>query len=104
MAICPWGALGGGKFKTKEQLEKKDGRQMGGPSEKHLKVAAVLEKIAKAKGTIITSVAMAYVMHQSPDVYPIGMSGHRLCARAANANAGQLVDETWSTSRATLRL
>jgi len=74
MAICPWGALGGGKFKTQAQIDKNDGRKMGGPpSEKHMKVAGVLDKIAKAKGTIMTSVALAYVMHQSPDVYPIGM-------------------------------
>jgi len=72
MAICPWGALGGGKFKTQEQLDKKEGRQAP-PSEKHTKVAGVLDKIAKAKGTIMTSVALAYVVHKSPDVYPIGM-------------------------------
>jgi len=75
MAICPWGALGGGKFKTKEQIEKKEGRNMGpmgGIGEKQTKVSAVLEKIAKSKNTIMTSVALAYVMHQSPDVYPIG--------------------------------
>lgn len=72
MAICPWASLGGGNFKTEAHREKKDGRQMGGPSEQHIKVSKVLEKIAEAKGTIITSVAMAYVMHQAPDVYPIG--------------------------------
>ena len=34
-------------------------------------VAEVLNKIAKRKGTLITSVAMAYVMHKAPYVFPI---------------------------------
>jgi len=71
LAMAPWGALGGGKFKTAEQRSSNDGRKMGEASETDLKVSAVLEEIAKAKGTIITSVALAYVMHTSPDVYPI---------------------------------
>ncbi len=71
MAMAPWGALGRGHFKTAEQRKSTEGRKMGDASEKDLKVSAVLEKIAKQKNTIITSVAMAYVMHTSPDVYPI---------------------------------
>lgn len=34
-------------------------------------VSEVLEKIAKSKGTLITSVALAYVMHKAPYVFPI---------------------------------
>jgi len=36
-----------------------------------VKVAEVLDKVAKRKGTIITSVAFAYVMHKAPYVFPI---------------------------------
>jgi len=40
-------------------------------TEAELKVSEVLEAIAKRKGTIITGVAMAYVMHKTPYVFPI---------------------------------
>lgn len=44
---------------------------MGPQSEAQVKVSAVLENIAKKKGTIMTSVAVAYVMHKTPYVFPI---------------------------------
>ena len=44
---------------------------MGGASEADVKVSRVLEKIAKAKDTLITSVAIAYVMRKTPYVFPI---------------------------------
>ncbi|KAF2152389.1 norsolorinic acid reductase [Myriangium duriaei CBS 260.36] len=70
MALAPWSALGGGKFKTKESREAKDGRQVE-HTEKDIKISEALEKVAKKKGTLITSVALAYVMHKSPNVFPI---------------------------------
>lgn len=70
MALAPWGALGGGKFKTAAAREKSEGRQRK-PADSDIKVAGVLEKIAERKGTIITSVALAYVMHKSYNVFPI---------------------------------
>ena len=72
MGMAPWGALGGGNFKTKKQREEMagEGRQMP-PSPTHEQVTEVLEQIAKAKGTAITSVALAYVMHKAPYVFPI---------------------------------
>jgi Aldo/keto reductase family len=72
MALAPWGALGGGQFKTDEQRESQEGRKMGtGPSDRQIKVSKALEHIADRKGTIITSVALAYVMHKAPYVFPI---------------------------------
>lgn len=73
MALAPWGALGGGNFKSEEQRKSGEGRKMEGmgPSETDLKVSKVLEKIASAKGSLITSVALAYVMHKTPNVFPI---------------------------------
>ena len=73
MALAPWGALGQGLFKTEEELEKSkgEGRNMGGPTDQTRAISNVLNKIAKAKGTAITSIAQAYVMHKSPYVYPI---------------------------------
>jgi len=70
MALAPWGSLGGGMFKTEEQRRAHEGRAVQ-PSEKHIKVSKALEAVAKRKGTVITSVALAYVMHKTPYVFPI---------------------------------
>lgn len=70
MALAPWGSLGGGMFKTEEQRKEQVGRAVQ-PSEKHVKISKALEAVAKRKGTIITSVALAYVMHKTPYVFPI---------------------------------
>ena len=73
MALAPWGALGRGNFRTAEafEQEKKEGRQMGGPNDKVKAISGVLEKLANAKSTAVTSVALAYVMHKAPYVFPI---------------------------------
>ncbi|KAF1938558.1 norsolorinic acid reductase [Clathrospora elynae] len=79
MALAPWGALGSGAFKTKaarQNPEEGGGRNMKmmmtGNEEK---VSSVLEKIANSKHHTVpppvTSVALAYVMHKSPYVFPI---------------------------------
>ena len=73
MGLAPWGSLGGGNFKTKKQREemKGEGRNMGPSSENQIKITDALEQIADRKGTAITSVALAYVMHKAPYVFPI---------------------------------
>ncbi|KAK4494125.1 hypothetical protein PRZ48_014423 [Zasmidium cellare] len=71
MGLAPWGALGGGNFKSEEQRKSTDGRKMFQISEKDIAISKVLEKIAKAKGTVITGIALAYVMHKTPNVFPI---------------------------------
>lgn len=71
MGIAPWAALGGGNFKTEEQLKTVKGRNLGGPSEAEAKVSRVLEAVATRKKTAMTSVALAYVMHKAPYVFPI---------------------------------
>jgi aryl-alcohol dehydrogenase-like predicted oxidoreductase len=70
MGLAPWGALGGGKFKTEEQRKNNQGRGVN-PTENEVKVSKALEAVAKRKNTIITSVAQAYVMHKTPYVFPI---------------------------------
>ena len=71
MGLCPWGVLGGGYFKPKEQIEK-EGRKMPHVAAKNASlVSPVLERVAKRKGTLLTSVALAYVMHKCPYVFPI---------------------------------
>ncbi|GAM85133.1 hypothetical protein ANO11243_031370 [Dothideomycetidae sp. 11243] len=71
MALAPWSALGGGRFKTEAQRKANEGRQLGEAKEKDIKISAALEKVANRKDTVITSVALAYVMHKSPNVFPI---------------------------------
>ncbi|KAF2217321.1 hypothetical protein CERZMDRAFT_81249 [Cercospora zeae-maydis SCOH1-5] len=75
MGLAPWGALGGGYFKTEEQQNLQEGRNMSAvgrpPDPRNAEVAKVLEKIADRKSTLITSVALAYVMHKTPNVFPI---------------------------------
>ena len=72
MGLAPWGALGGGNFKSEEQRNSQEqGRNLGGASEAAIKISKVLEQIAKKKNTQITSVALAYVMQKAPYVFPI---------------------------------
>ena len=70
MGIAPWGALGGGKFKTEEQRQTKEGRNVE-LNENDIKISQTLEKVASRLNTSITSVALAYVMHKAPFVFPI---------------------------------
>jgi len=71
MGLAPWGALGGGAFKTeKQRQEQNEGRQIEA-SDSQIKVSKALEAVANRRGTVITSVALAYVMHKAPYVFPI---------------------------------
>ncbi|EKD21715.1 uncharacterized protein L3040_004937 [Drepanopeziza brunnea f. sp. 'multigermtubi'] len=72
MGLAPWGALGGGHFKSDAQRNGGDSaRKFGEVSDAAKKISKVLEKIAEAKNTQITSVALAYVMQKTPYVFPI---------------------------------
>lgn len=75
MGLCPWAALGGGAFKTTAQREElakngNPGRQVE-PREVDVAVSKVLESVAARHKTVITSIALAYVMHKYPYVAPI---------------------------------
>ncbi|UNI13458.1 hypothetical protein JDV02_000203 [Purpureocillium takamizusanense] len=85
MAICPWGAVGGGKFKTEEQRQRADGRNTG-YSETDIKVSLALESIASRKNSTLTSIALAYVMHKAPYVFPVA-GGRKIEQLKANIEA-----------------
>ncbi|KAM0202832.1 hypothetical protein ACHAPI_001000 [Fusarium lateritium] len=85
MGIAPWGSLGGGKFKTEEQRNVQEGRRVEA-SEKEIKTSQVLESIANRKNTLITSIALAYVMHKTPYVFPI-IGGRKVDHLKANIQA-----------------
>ncbi|CAF1165744.1 unnamed protein product [Adineta steineri] len=80
MSFAPWGALGGGKFKTTEQIaamekEGDKGRSFSGllqgPSKDDQAVTAVLEKIGKSKNVSLSQIALSYVMAKQPYIFPI---------------------------------
>lgn len=71
MALCPWGALGGGNFKTAAQRAAAEGHKRMPATDAQIKLSEVLEKIADRKGSIVTGVALAYVMHKTPYVFPL---------------------------------
>jgi len=87
MGIAPWGALGGGMFKSEEQMKSEgaSGRQSQ-QSDKDRAVSKALEKVAKRNNTAITSVALAYVMHKQPYVYPI-IGGRKIGHLQGNIDA-----------------
>lgn len=71
MGIAPWGVLGSGAFKSEEQRNSKEGRKIEKVPEAAIMASKVLERIAKRKKTAITSIALAYIMHKTPYVFPI---------------------------------
>lgn len=78
MALCPWGALGQGRFKTPEQVaerERTQGPLRGGGgalTENETKISAVLNEVGQELGGLsITNVALAYVFSKYPFVFPI---------------------------------
>eukprot|EP01117_Protostelium_nocturnum_P006891 TRINITY_DN246_c0_g1_i1.p1 TRINITY_DN246_c0_g1~~TRINITY_DN246_c0_g1_i1.p1 ORF type:complete len:379 (-),score=149.25 TRINITY_DN246_c0_g1_i1:213-1349(-) len=79
MGIAPWNALGGGRFKTEEQLKQlqesgekaRDTSFLGGITEQTKKVTTALEELAKKKETNITGAALNYLLSKEPYVFPI---------------------------------
>lgn len=90
MAIAPWGTLGGGGFKKAEIKEKEGVRSLQvGSRSRDEQVRTVLEKVAEKKGTGATSVALAYVLHKAPYVFPI-VGGRKVDYLGQNIEALQL--------------
>lgn len=79
MALAPWGVLGGGKFQSKKALEerKKQGetlRKLYGTeqTEEEFRISEALAQVASEHGIeSVTAVALAYVMHKAPNVFPL---------------------------------
>ena len=86
MALAPWGALGRGSFMSAEDYEKKEEGRKTGQTDNIIKVSAALDKLAREKETVITSIALAYVRHKSPYVFPI-VGGRKIEHLKANIEA-----------------
>jgi len=82
MALVPWNVIGGGRLRsdaeeTKREESGEGGRTFGRPdwrrTENEAKVSRALEKVGKehGEGISVSAVAIAYVMHKAPYVFPI---------------------------------
>ncbi|EYE96051.1 Aldo/keto reductase [Aspergillus ruber CBS 135680] len=79
MALAPWDVMGGGKFKTKEEIEQRKARGEGlrsilspDQSAEEAAMSAALERVANEHGIkSLTAVALAYVMAKAPNVFPL---------------------------------
>ncbi|CRL27716.1 Aldo/keto reductase [Penicillium camemberti] len=79
MALAPWDVMGGGKFKTKEEIEQRKAQGQGLRSilgaeqtEEEAAMSVALSKVAKEHGIkSLTAVALAYVMAKAPNVFPL---------------------------------
>lgn len=90
MSLAPWGALGQGQFLTEADRKTKEGGRQNKATENHLKVSTVLESISKKRDNApLTSLALAYVMHKYPYVYPI-VGGRKIEHLKGNIEALEL--------------
>ncbi|KAL4820984.1 NADP-dependent oxidoreductase domain-containing protein [Aspergillus spinulosporus] len=72
MGIAPWGVLAQGKLKTAEARGLKGGgRSDEDMTENEIRVSNALDEIAKSKNTTLSAVALAYLLHKTPYVFPI---------------------------------
>jgi len=81
LALAPWDVLGGGKIRTDAEETRRretgeNGRTIFGRTwertEEERKVCLALEQVGKEVGTeSVTAVAIAYVLHKTPYVFPI---------------------------------
>ncbi|KAG9677738.1 norsolorinic acid reductase, partial [Aureobasidium melanogenum] len=73
MALAPWGPLGQGKFKTKEARSKEHegSARASQSSEQEIAISDALEKVAEKHKATMHGIALAYVMHKTPNVFPI---------------------------------
>ena len=94
MGLAIWGALGGGNFKTKAEIEKAkaegdQGRTLGGATPAQALVLPVLEKISNDTGYNMTGVALAYIRSKEPYTIPI-VGGRKISHLKDNIRALEL--------------
>ncbi|KAJ3575524.1 hypothetical protein NPX13_g4003 [Xylaria arbuscula] len=85
MAFQPFGVLGGGYFKSPGD---KGARNTPSPLlvGREEQMSKVLDAVAKRHGVPITSIALAYVMHKTPYVFPV-VGGRKIEHLKANIDA-----------------
>ncbi|EKG21935.1 Aldo/keto reductase [Macrophomina phaseolina MS6] len=96
MAIAPFGSLGQGKFKKEAgggqapAAAEGDARKLFVKKDKYKQVFNVLDEIAARRGTLPTSIALAYVVGKAPYVFPI-VGGRKIEHLKANIDALDIV-------------
>jgi aryl-alcohol dehydrogenase-like predicted oxidoreductase len=90
MGLCPYGVLNQGRFQTESTFVEREkhnpGRNFVPLSERDKQVSKVLEKIAGEKGVELLQVALAYVFHKTPYVFPI-IGGRKVSHLEGNIKA-----------------
>ncbi|KAL0960818.1 hypothetical protein HGRIS_005837 [Hohenbuehelia grisea] len=95
LALAPWNVLAAGKLRSNEEEKRRaetgeNGRLWSGDwkrSEEQVKMCEALEKVAKeVNAQEITAVAIAYLMHKAPFVFPI-VGGRKVKHLTANIEA-----------------
>ncbi|KAL2829304.1 NADP-dependent oxidoreductase domain-containing protein [Aspergillus pseudoustus] len=88
MALAPWGAMGQGKFKAEawDEARKEAGRDMFAAPPKYKAVFEALDRVGKRKGTGAINIALSYVMHKAPYVFPI-IGGRKISHLKSNIDA-----------------
>jgi len=97
MALVPWYVIAGGRLRSDEEDKRREesgegGRTMKEPdwrrTEAQKKMSQALEKVAKEHGDDISvsAVAIAYVMHKAPYVFPI-IGGRKVAQLEDNIKA-----------------
>ncbi|KAL4895872.1 sterigmatocystin biosynthesis dehydrogenase stcV [Aspergillus ambiguus] len=75
MGLCPYGTLNQGRFQTAEGFKEREksnpGRKFIPTSARDKQVSAVLETMANKRGVSLLNIALAYVFHKAPYVFPI---------------------------------
>jgi aryl-alcohol dehydrogenase-like predicted oxidoreductase len=75
MGLCPYGVLNQGRFQTAEGYKEREkhnpGRNFIPLSKRDKQVSAKLEALSKKTGYSLFNIALAYVLHKSPYVFPI---------------------------------
>ncbi|KAF2836618.1 aryl-alcohol dehydrogenase [Patellaria atrata CBS 101060] len=93
MALCPWDVVGGGKFQSRKEIEKRQEngetlRKLFGPeqSEEQVRISEALEEVGNEVGATPTAVAIAYVMAKARNVFPL-VGGRKVEHLLDNINA-----------------
>ncbi|KAH8785999.1 putative norsolorinic acid reductase [Diaporthe sp. PMI_573] len=88
MALMPFGVLGGGLFKSPDSGPEQGGRNVPPPLRvgREEAISKVLDAVAKRHNVPITSVALAYALQKSPNVFPI-LGGRKVEHLKANVEA-----------------
>ena len=100
MALAPWGVLAAGKLRSDEEEERRaksgeGGRAVFGPNWKRndaeKAMSAALDRVTKEVGAKhLTAVAIAYVMQETPYVFPV-IGGRKVEQLEANLEALEIV-------------